>query len=277
MRKPPNERLTNQPNPSPSGEGQGVGDGLRRGDGDDAPAEDPTTPTPTPPLKGRGQHIPERTCILSRRTAARDELIRLALGPDGEVAPDVRARAPGRGAWIGVDRAALDAANRKGKLRGALARAFKTEKVGVPEDLGARVEAALQRNAMDRLGLEARAGNLVTGAERIETEARRGGVEALLHAADASPEGRRRLDQAWRVGLGEEGSGRQGLVLPAERPILSLALGRENVVHVAIIDRAAAARVGHALGRWRAFIGRDAELQAVAANAPAVELTKDFE
>ena len=216
------------------------------------------------------RHIPERTCILSRRTAPREELIRLALGPDGEVAPDVRARAPGRGAWIGVERATLDAANQKGKLRAALARAFKTDKLAVPADLGARIEAALRQTALDRLGLEARAGNLVTGSEKIETEARRGAVHLLLHAADASAEGRRNLDQAWRVGRDEEGSGRQGLVLPAERAILSLALGRENVVHAAIIDRAAAARVSHALGRWRAFIGRDAGLEAAPAEPAAV-------
>src|SRR5689334_12116350 len=54
-------------------------------------------------------HVPERTCVLSRRTAPREELIRLALSPEGEVAPDVRARAPGRGAWIGVSRSELDA------------------------------------------------------------------------------------------------------------------------------------------------------------------------
>ena len=222
-------------------------------------------------------HTAERTCVLSRRTASRDELIRLALGPGGQVAPDVRARAPGRGAWIGVDRATLDAANMKGKLRGALARAFKTGEIAVPDDLGERIEAALRQNALDRLGLEARAGNLATGSDRIETEARRGAVRLLLHAADASAEGCRKLDQAWRVGQGTEGSGGQGLVLPAERAILSLALGRENVVHAAIIDRAAAARVSHALGRWRAFIGREAGLEAVAADASAVEMTKDFE
>jgi len=43
---------------------------------------------------------------------------------------------------------------------------------------------------------------------------------------------------------------------------LSLALGRENVVHAAIVDRAGAARVRHAIDRWRAFIGRDAGLEA---------------
>jgi predicted RNA-binding protein YlxR (DUF448 family) len=219
---------------------------------------------------------PRRTCILSRRTAGRDELIRLALGPDGIVAPDVRARAPGRGAWIGVDRLALDAANAKGKLKGALARAYKTNEIAVPENLGERIEAALRQATLDRLGLEARAGNLILGSEKIEAAARRGAAHLLLHAADASEEGRRKLDQAWRVGREEEGSGRQGLVLPVERAILSLALGRENVVHAAIIDRAAAARVSHALDRWRAFIGRDAELEAVAADASAVILNEGF-
>ena len=225
-------------------------------------------------------HTPERKCILSGDHAARDDLLRLALGPDGQVAPDVRARAPGRGAWIGVDRATLDAANAKGKLKGALARAFKTGDVQVPADLGARIEAALRQAVLDRLGLEARASNLLMGSERIDTAARRGQVALLIHAADASVEGRRKLDQAWRVGSEREGSGAQGLVFPEGRAILSLALGRENVVHVAIIDRAAAARVNHALGRWRAFIGREDGLSAATAEMPgasAMDVNEDFE
>src|SRR5215213_10223940 len=79
-------------------------------------------------------HVPERTCVLTRRSAPREELIRLALSPDGEVAADIRARAPGRGAWIGVGRAELDSAQAKGKLRGALNRAFKAGDVQVPDD-----------------------------------------------------------------------------------------------------------------------------------------------
>lgn len=214
------------------------------------------------------RHTPERKCILSGEHAARDDLIRLALGLDGQVAPDVRAKAPGRGAWIGVDRATLEAAQAKGKLKGALARAFRTDAVTLADDLGERIAAALQQAALDRLGLEARAGHLLTGSEKIETAARRGEVHMLLHAADAAEEGNRKLDQAWRVGSDAEGSGRQGLVFPLGRTILSLALGRENVVHVAIVDRAAAARVTHAIERWRAFIGRDAGLEAAAARVP---------
>ena len=198
-------------------------------------------------------HVPERTCILSRRTAPREELLRLALGPDGNVAPDVRARAPGRGAWIGITRAELDAANSKGKLKAALQRAFKTNEVGIPADLGERTENALRQAALDRLGMEARAGNLINGADRIENAARMGKVALLVHAADAAEDGRRKLDQAWRVGGGGQEKLTQGVIFPAPRTILSMALGRENVVHVALTDLAAASRVQHALRRWRAF------------------------
>jgi predicted RNA-binding protein YlxR (DUF448 family) len=201
-------------------------------------------------------HVPERSCILTRRTAPREELIRLALGPDGQVAPDVRARAPGRGAWIGVGRQALDEANAKGKLKGALSRAFKTGTLDVPADLGERIELALRQQLLDRLGLEARGGTLINGSERVEIAARQGKVHLLIHASDAGEDGNRRLDQAWRVG----GGGKAGLVIPADRTILSMALGRENVVHIALTDAAAARRVLHAIDRWRTFIDPDAGL-----------------
>ena len=221
---------------------------------------------PPRPAKA-GSDEPERRCILSGDRAPRAGLVRLALGPDGSVAPDVRAKAPGRGAWIGVDRAELEAANAKGRLRGALARAFKGP-VGAPADLGDRIEAALRQSALDRIGLEARSGTLITGSEKIDVAARRGEVHLLLHAADAGEDGNRKLDQAWRMGGGGENGEEQGLVFPAERTILSLALGRQNVVHIAIIDRAAAARVRQALERWRAFIGTNDGLSAGAADTP---------
>lgn len=202
-------------------------------------------------LAEREQHVPERTCILTRRKGTRNELIRLALGPDGTVGPDVRARAPGRGAWISVARYELDQANLKGKLKAALQRAFKTNDVQVPADLGERTERALRQAALDRLGMEARASNLISGFDRVETAARAGKVRLLVHAADAADDGRRALDQAWRVG----GGGQMGMIFPEERTILSMALGRENVVHVALTDPAAASRVQHALARWRAFTG----------------------
>lgn len=215
-------------------------------------------PNDTPSLKAdrddRSGDQPERRCILTGEHGPRSGLVRLAIAPDGQVAPDVRARAPGRGAWIGVDRGALDTAIGKGKLKGALARAFKGT-VAVPDDLAARTEDALRKAALDRLGLEARAGTLLTGTERIETAARGGTLHALYHAADAGSDGSRRLAQAWRVGSEREGSGLAGVTLPLDRTILSQALGRENAVHIGLIDYGAAQRVEAMLSRWLHFIG----------------------
>ena len=123
----------------------------------------------------------------------------------------------------------------------------------VPADLGERIEHALRQAALDRLGMEARAGNLINGADRVEAAAGSGKVHMLIHAPIPARTGAARMDQAWRVGGGEP----RGVIFPEARTILSLALGRENVVHVALTDPAAAARVRHALGRWRAFIDPD--------------------
>lgn len=214
---------------------------------------------------------PVRTCILSREEAPREGLVRLALSPDGEVLPDVRAKAPGRGAWIGVTRAELEAAYAKGRLRGALARAFKTGDFRVSDDLPARIEAALERATLDRLGLEARAGMLLTGGEKIETAARQGKLHLLLHASDAGTDGMGKLAQAWRVGSDREGSDLRGLALPVGRTILSLALGRENVVHAGLTDARAAKRVRETLARWLHFIGperADAPCESRSQGAP---------
>jgi len=265
MRNPQNETGGVTP-PSRSREGPGEGlSGLA-----------PESPDPSREREGNERHVPERTCILTRRKGTRDELIRLALGPDGVVAPDVRARAPGRGAWIGVTRAELETAIAKGKLKGALARAFKTGPVLIPDDLPALIGSALERAALDRLGLESRSGGLLTGAEKIETAARSGKLRLLLHASDAGEDGNRKLDQAWRVGSDREGENVRGLALPVPRTILAVALGRQNVVHIGLTDPDAAKRVGEALHRWLHFIGPDpisAPCETASQGASAPEMT----
>ena len=202
---------------------------------------------------------PERKCILSGAHGTRDELVRLAISPDGLVLPDALARAPGRGAWIGVGRAELETAITKGKLKGALARAYKGATLTIPADLPERIEAALRRAFTDRLGLEMKSGKLLTGSDRIAEHARGGMVAWLAHANDAGEDGNRKLDQAWRVGQDAEGSGQTGLTLPLDRMALSVALGRDNVVHLALTDPAAAGRIAVPLQRLMRFLGQTAE------------------
>ena len=198
---------------------------------------------------------PERRCILSGEHGARASLVRLAVSPEGLVLPDAHAKAPGRGAWIGVSRAELEAALQKGKLKAALARAFKSGALDIPGDLADRIDAALRRALTERLGLEMRSGTLILGTQRIAETARAGGVEQLYHASDSSEDGRKKLDQAWRVGEDLEGSGARGAILPLDRAALSVALGRDNVVHLALADPKAAERVSVPLQRLLHFLG----------------------
>ncbi len=207
------------------------------------------------PLASGISEQPERRCILTGDHGSRDDLLRLAISPDGLVLPDALARAPGRGAWIGVSRTDLETAIAKGKLKGALARAFKGADLTIPDDLAERAEVALRRAFTDRLGLELKSGRMLTGSDRIAENARSGKVAWLAHASDASDDGNRKLDQAWRVGRDLEGSRATGITLPLDRAALSVALGRDNVVHLALTDPASAARIELPLGRLLRFLG----------------------
>jgi predicted RNA-binding protein YlxR (DUF448 family) len=196
-------------------------------------------------------------------------LIRLAISPDGDVLPDPQAKAPGRGAWIAPDRAALETAMSDGHLKKALLRAFKGGPEGArlsySDNLAQQIEDALTRTLLDRLGLELRGGNIVLGSAKLAEHARAGRIALLLHASDSSEDGRKKLDQAWRVGTDQEGTGMRGIVLPLDREALSVALGRENVVHLGVsgqsdgpqISKTASGRVGQAVTRLSRFLGND--------------------
>lgn len=221
MRTPPNERLTS----------------------DIADAPRPRKPEP------------ERRCILSGEVGPRDALVRLAASPSGLVLPDVQEKAPGRGAWVTASRQMVEQGLGNGRLKAGLSRAFKTGDLEIPDTLPQKIEDALTRVLLDRLGLEMRVGHLILGTQRIAKSARAGGVALLLHASDASEDGRKKLDQAWRVGRDAEGSGERGIELPLDRDALSVALGRDNVVHLALADDASAARVSTILARLMHYRG----------------------
>ena len=214
----------------------------------------------------------KRRCILTGRNAPRDQLLRLALSRDGDVLPDALALAPGRGAGSGVSGADLQQAIASGKLRGALARGFKTGQLTIPDNLPDLLDAALRKAFAQRLGLELRSGRLILGSDRIAQEARMGRVAGLYHASDASEDGCRKLDQAWRVGMDAEGSGTIGARLPLDRQALSVALGRENVVHLGLADAKSVERVGVPLGRLQTYLGVAGAFETQAFEPPAFEL-----
>ena len=202
-------------------------------------------------VSAAGGAAPERRCILTGAHGARAALIRLAVGPDNQIAADLGAKLPGRGAWITANRKLLEAAMATGKLKGALARAFKSNSLRLPDDLADQIAAGLERRALDRLGLENKSGNLIWGHERVGEAILKGKVRLLLHAADAKADGMGKLEARRRGASPNTVS----IVLPVGREQLSMALGRENVVHAAIGNSGSASRVIETLERWAVFNG----------------------
>ncbi|WP_310496936.1 DUF448 domain-containing protein [Sandarakinorhabdus sp.] len=223
-----------------------------------------------PDTAGLTDEGPERRCILTQAHGPRASLIRLAVGPEGQVAADLGEKLPGRGAWIAADRVLFETAEAKGRLRGALARAFKSNTLTIPDDLADRIAAGLERRAMDRLGLENRAGNLIWGHERISDAIVKGKVALLIHAADARPDGVNKLESRRRAASPDTAS----CHLPIGRDRLSMALGRDNVVHAALVNGGSASRVLADLARWAAFSGHEPPLapESVPDDADETEL-----
>ena len=78
----------------------------------------------------RGPHGPVRTCIGCREKVAKRELLRVVAG-DGTVVPDPAGSAPGRGAYLHLDPACLELAER----RRAFTRALRYDAAGGALDL----------------------------------------------------------------------------------------------------------------------------------------------
>jgi predicted RNA-binding protein YlxR (DUF448 family) len=151
------------------------------------------------------------------------------VGPDGETVPDVKRKLPGRGIWITATRAALNEAIK----RNVFARGFKRN-VRVAADLAATTERLLERSALDALAIAGKAGQVVGGFAKVEASIGRDDVLALLHAADAAAQGKRKLDAALQRETAEK-SREIAIVEIFTGSQLDLALNRPNVVHAALL------------------------------------------
>jgi uncharacterized protein len=178
---------------------------------------------------------PERLCIATRVVKPTADMIRFVIGPDGTVVPDVKHKLPGRGVWVTANRAAVAAAiDHK-----AFGRGFKRD-VRVASDLVEATEHLLARSALDALAIAHKAGAVAAGFTKVEAALSAKTVAALIHAADASPEGARKLDAAARRRWGGDKDGPTVIDMFTSAQ-LDLALGRSNVVHAAVLAGPASA------------------------------------
>ncbi len=171
-----------------------------------------------------------RLCLATGETKPVAEMIRYVVAPDGAIVPDLSKKLPGRGAWVSATEAALRAAIEKR----AFARAFRG-KGKASAELPALVERLLERAALAQLSMANKAGQAVTGLEKIKERLTGNRVVALLHASEAAEDGRVKLNALAKSAYPEPPE--EIRLFSGEQ--LDLALGRSNVVHAALLDHAA--------------------------------------
>ncbi len=170
--------------------------------------------------KAKTRDEPERRCIATGEVQPKRGLIRFAVGPDGQIVPDVLEKLPGRGIWVAAERAALAKAVEKRLFaRGA------KQNVTVPETLVDDVEALLAKRLIDGISMARKAGKAVAGYEKVKDWLGRDEARILFQATDGSERGKSKLHAPGGRGSFFE-------VLTASE--LGLSFGRERVIHAAL-------------------------------------------
>ncbi len=157
------------------------------------------------------------------------ELVRFVLGPDATVVADVKNVLPGRGVWVTATRSKVEEAIK----RRVFARGFK-EQVNAEEGLADQLEQLLEQGTLSAMSISRKAGNLTTGFTKVEAALASGDVIALVHAVDASEDGVKKLAARAAGVIGK--ANLQGAVRLFTSDQMSLALGRENVIHAALLN-----------------------------------------
>jgi predicted RNA-binding protein YlxR (DUF448 family) len=162
---------------------------------------------------------PERKCIATGEVHPKHGLIRFAVGPDGQIVPDIAEKLPGRGIWVSADRAAIETTVKKGLF----ARAAK-QAVQVPEDLVAEVERQLALRVVNLISLARKGGQAVSGYEKVKDWLATERAEVLIQANDGSERGKSKLSTPY-------GGSWIGWLTADE---LGQAFGRQSTIHAAL-------------------------------------------
>ncbi|HUB97226.1 MAG TPA: RNA-binding protein [Stellaceae bacterium] len=173
------------------------------------------------PSPGLSHDAAGRRCIATGEVLPQARLIRFVADPEGTIVPDVAGNLPGRGLWLTA---------RHDIVAGAVARRLfaraARKGVTVGADLADRIEPLLAARCCGLLGLARKAGQVVAGYVKVRALVEKGGAAVLVEAADGGADSRGKL-QSLAPGL--------PVIDRLSAAELSAALGREHVVHAALL------------------------------------------
>ncbi|WP_375611814.1 MULTISPECIES: RNA-binding protein [unclassified Bartonella] len=176
----------------------------------------------------------ERTCIVTRKNASAQTLIRFVIGPNNQIVPDLKANLPGRGVWISAHHAVIE----KAIKQKAFHRNFKTD-VEVAPNLVHVVDTLLLKAALSSLSMARKAGAIVMGATKVDAAIRSGKVILVLHAKETTEDGKRKIAQAIHS-IQQQTNRTIKTISLFTSDEMRVAFGSNPVMHAALLDTKAA-------------------------------------
>ncbi len=177
----------------------------------------------------------DQACHITGQRDTPANMLRFVRAPDGVLTPDLAGKLPGNAIWTGNNRLLVErlAANEK-----------------TVADLADRVEMLMRRQLAALLGLARKAGHLVTGFAKVEAALKAGRVKMLVMAENAGADGRRKLG-------GKAKAQNIPIIASLSGEELTMALGRENVIHAGLTDVGWARNLADENRRLAAYLGRE--------------------
>ena len=194
------------------------------------------TPREAAPRKGQ---TAERRCIASGAVLPRADLLRFVVDPEGRLTPDLAGRLPGRGIWLSPNRDSVKRACARKLFERAARQALR-----VDADLDDKIETLLAARCIELIGLARRAGQAVSGFEKVRALLKEGRAAALLAAHDGADDGRGKL-RVLAPGL--------PVLDCLDAAELGRAFGRERTVHAALTQGALAEKLSAEIGKLSGF------------------------
>jgi uncharacterized protein len=191
------------------------------------------------------QSPPERRCIVTRETAAKGELLRFVVSPEGQLVFDLRGDLPGRGMWVTPRRELVEQAIAKGHFPREAGQAVK-----IPAGLTDEIARQLHQQVLRYIERACVSREMLAGFEKVLAALQAGKLALLVHAEDAAEDGCRKLDKYADNGV--------RILRFGSREQLEKAAKRENPVHLGLKSQKLALVLSAAYDRWAGFTGKDA-------------------
>ena len=196
-----------------------------------------------------------RKCISSGDVKDTSALLRFVVGPEGYIVADVLGKLPGKGIWVTCERAAIKKATRERLFSNAARKAVK-----VSETLIYDVEKLITERVISLLSLARKSGHAVAGYEKVKSWLSKEVAHVLIQSCEGSTRGKSKLSTPKGViFIGWLGS--------AE---LSLAFGRETVIHCALASGGITQRVVNEARRLKGLRIVNGDLRVVQKEKTAI-------